>query len=355
MIHVVIMAGGSGTRFWPLSRKSHPKQFLKIGSEQPLLYQAAERVLALTGWERLMVVASGEHARPIRKILPEMPKQNLILEPRARNTAPAIALAALEISMRDPDGIMIVLPSDHVIRPAGRFRKLLRAACSVARSGSLVTLGVTPRRPETGFGYIRTGRKSREMSGYDVFEVDGFEEKPDLPEAIEYLQAGNYYWNSGMFVFSTQSILSAFSVHMPKLYEGLQAIQAARKRDRPAITRALFDDIRSLSIDYGIMEKASNIQMLPCDLIWSDVGSWAALPEVTKRDASDNVISGDILAIDSQGCVIQAETQLVACVGLRDMIVVETPGAILVCPLSESQTVRRVVDQLRRNNRLEVL
>ncbi len=355
MIHAVIMAGGSGTRFWPASRKARPKQFLTIAGKQTMLGQTAQRVLPLCGWERINVVASQIHARPIRRILPEMPRENLLLEPRPRNTAPAIGLAALEVSMRDPEGILVVLPADHVIRPAGRFRKLIRAACTAARSGALVTLGVRPSRPETGYGYIQAGRKLHRAGGIHVHEVQGFTEKPDHPRALEYLEAGNYFWNSGMFVFTAEAILRALSSHMPELYRGLQRVREARCRDRKTLLKRLFDRIEGISIDYGVMEKAGNIQMLPCDMFWSDVGSWAALPEVVDLDASGNVCQGDVLAIDSRGCVIHSSGRLVACLGLQDMVVVETPQAVLVCPVSEAQSVRQIVEELRRNRRGDVL
>jgi mannose-1-phosphate guanylyltransferase len=355
MIHTVIMAGGSGTRFWPASRKKNPKQFLSIVGDESMLGQTAERLLPLCGWDRMNVVASGVHVAGIRRILPDMPRENLLLEPRPRNTAPAIGLAALEISMRDPDGIMVVLPADHIIRPPGKFRKLIRAAATVAREGTLVTLGVRPTRPATGYGYIRAGHKIRQVGANDVFGVQGFTEKPDHPQALKYLNAGNYFWNSGMFVFSAAAILQALAAHMPKLYSGLEQVRNAPKRSRKATLKKVFDRLKGVSIDYGVMEKAGNIQMLPCDVSWSDVGSWAALPEVIKPDANGNLCKGDVLAIDSQGCVLQADKRLVACVGVQNLVVVETPDAILVCPVGEAQSVKQIVEELKRKKRDDVL
>jgi len=212
MIYAMIMAGGSGTRFWPLSKAARPKQFLPIGTDEPLLRATAERVLPLADWKGLLVVASSKHVPNIRKILPKLPRKNMIVEPRPRNTAPAIGLAAMEVLDRDPDGILVVLPSDHIIRPPGRFRKLIKAACSEAKTGALVTLGIVPSRPETGYGYIQTGRELRKVSEWQVYEVQGFTEKPDQPRAQEYLQAGTYYWNSGMFIFRADVIMKAFGL-----------------------------------------------------------------------------------------------------------------------------------------------
>ncbi len=351
MIYSLIMAGGSGTRFWPLSRESLPKQFLPIGGQQPLLRSTAERVLPISGWEGILVVASKKHTPHIRRILPELPRQNLIVEPRPRNTAPAIGLGAATVAARDPEGVLVVLPSDHVIKPPGKFRSLIKAACVEARSGAMVTLGVVPSRPETGFGYIQTGKELGKSGGVAVFDVHGFTEKPDLPRAMGYLQSGSYYWNSGMFIFTAQAILQELAQHMPVLHRGLQRAFAGKVRERGAVLQRLFNRIEGESIDYGVMEKSSSIHMLPCDLFWSDVGSWAALPEVADLDESGSVIEGDVLNLNSQNCILHSEGRLVACVGLQDLVVVETPDAVLVSPVKEAQQVKRVVEELRRRKR----
>lgn len=355
MIHTVIMAGGSGTRFWPVSRKTHPKQFLSIAGDDSMLGQTAARILPLCGWERTYTVSSPLHSRSIRKILPLMPRKNLLLEPIPKNTAPAIGLAAALINERDPDATMVVLPADHVIHPAGRFRKLLRIASKVAQSGALVTLGVKPTHPETGYGYIHALSSTAKLSGVDVFKVKSFVEKPDLSTARRYFKSGKYYWNSGMFVFSTNAILDAIARHMPSLHKGLTKIVDASAKRKKAVMSEVFDGLESISIDYGVMEKASSIQMLPCDVFWSDVGSWDALPEVSKADADGNVVSGDTVLIDSKGCVVQSKSRIVACVGCDDMVVVETKDAILVCPVDKAQDVRKIVAALRKSHRDDIL
>ena len=356
MIHVVIMAGGSGTRFWPASTKADPKQFLAIGSTDSMLSQTAQRVLSLCGWEGLHVVASDQHAQPIRGILPQMPKNNLIVEPSPRNTAPAIGLSALEVSLKDPQGVLVVLPADHIIKPAAEFQKLIKAACEAARAEeALVTLGVVPTRPETGYGYICSGEKVSVVAQTDVFRVEGFREKPDRKTAQEYLKAGNYYWNSGMFVFSAQAILNAIEAHMPRLSHLLTQMKTADEAARRRVLEEQFPQVEAISIDYAVMEKATNIRMLPCNLSWNDVGSWAALPDVLEHDAFDNVCLGDTLLIDSRGCVIQSNRRLVACVGMEDVIVVETDKAVLVCPKDRAQDVKKIVETLKEQKRDELL
>jgi mannose-1-phosphate guanylyltransferase len=355
MIHALIMAGGSGTRFWPLSTESMPKQFLAIGGKKPLLRVTAERILPMCGWEGLLIGASKKHVPAIRRILPELPKNNIILEPRPRNTAPAIALAAEEVAHRDKDGIMIVLPSDHIIRPAGAFRKVMRAACKQAKTGALVTLGIVPTHPETGFGYIRAGRRLGLLGGSEVFEVECFTEKPNLNIAKSYLKSGEYYWNSGMFIFQAQAILEECALHMPALARGLKNIRATKKQDRAKKLKGLFDRIDGISIDYGVMEKSDRINVIPCDVFWSDVGSWAALPEVSPVDRAGNFTRGDVLAINSRNCVIRSEKRLIACVGVEDLVIVETPDAVMVCPKDSTQKVKKIVEELRYRKRNDVL
>lgn len=355
MNFAMIMAGGSGTRFWPLSRSSKPKQFLPIGSNQPLLRATAERIVPWCGWEGLMVVASRKYIPSIRSILPELKKENLIVEPKPLNTAPAIGLAVMEVLDRDPDGVLVVLPADHIIRPAGKFRRLINAACRQAHSGSLVTLGVPPSRPETGYGYIHAGEQIRKNKNWPVYNVLGFTEKPDLKRAKQYVRSGQYFWNSGMFIFRADVMMTAFEQHMPSLFSGLDRARKTTNKKRASMIRKLFDVIRPQSIDFGVMEKASSIHMLPCDCFWSDVGSWAALPEVKKPDRYRNITQGDVLAIDSEGCILHAEKRMLACVGIKDLIVVETPHAILVCPAEQAQRVKQIVEELKRRKRKDVL
>lgn len=349
------MAGGSGTRFWPLSLSSCPKQFLPIGSEQPLLRATAERIIPWCGWEGLLVVASRRYSPSIRKLLPELDKRNLIIEPRARNTAAAIGLAVLEVLDRDSKGTLVVLPSDHIIRPENRFRSLIRAAAKQAQSQAIMTLGIPPARPEVGYGYIHTGEKVTTVMRRPVHKVLGFTEKPNLKRARQYLRSGRYFWNSGMFIFRADVMMEAFERHMPRLHAGLEKAGRHAGRKRTMIINRLFDTIESQSIDFGVMEKTPNIQMIPCDCFWSDVGSWAALPEVQKPDRNNNLIRGDVLALDTEGCIVHAEKRLIACVGVKDLIVVETPHALLVCPVDQAQRVKQIVEELKRKGRSDAV
>jgi mannose-1-phosphate guanylyltransferase len=355
LIYAVIMAGGSGTRFWPLSRRGRPKQFLAVGGKSPLLRATAERVLPLCGWERLLVVATASIQRPIRRLLPELLRQNLIIEPCSRNTAPAIGLASALLRERDPQALLMALPADQVVHPAGQFRSLLRAACAEAATGALVTLGVTPTRPETGFGYIEVGKMLRRRKGRPVYQVVAFREKPELPRAVEYVKDGRHFWNAGIFVFRAERMLDEIERHLPRLHAGLKSLLGTPAGRRPALLKKLFSGLQSVSIDYGIMEKTDDIQMIPCSLAWSDVGSWAAFLEVEKKDAFGSAVRGDVVSINCRNCVLQSEKRLLACIGIKDLVVVETADAVLVCPLSEAQAVRQLVEELARRKRREVL
>jgi mannose-1-phosphate guanylyltransferase len=348
-LYPVIMAGGSGTRFWPLSRKARPKQFLPLASKNPLITDTAARLKGLASVKDIFVVCGPLHAKAAAKLVKGLPRKNLLVEPVARNTAPAIALAAVHVAARDPEGILVVLPSDHHVADVPGFRQTLEAAASVAAQGHLVTLGIKPHRPETGYGYIQVGG-SLDGGGR---QVRAFREKPDVETARRYLESGEYLWNAGIFVFRADVILEAFGQHMPEMKKGLEALRkAVGKRTWPAVLKRVFPKLPSLSIDYGVMEKASNIAVLPGDFGWSDVGSFAAIPEVRAPDAQGNVISGDeAVVVDCQGCVVLADKRPVAVVGLTDVVVVDAGDALLVVPKDKSQDVRKVVEALKARKR----
>jgi len=348
-LYPVIMAGGSGTRFWPLSRKARPKQFLPLASRNPLITDTASRLKGLASVKDTFVVCGPLHARAAAKLVKGLPKKNLLVEPVARNTAPAIALAAVHVAAREPEGILVVLPSDHHVADVAGFRKTLEEAARVAAQGHLVTLGIKPNRPETGYGYIQVGGPLEDGGK----QVRAFREKPDVETARRYLESGEYVWNAGIFVFRADVILEAFAQHMPEMKKGLEALRkAAGKRTWPAVLKRVFPKLPSLSIDYGVMEKASNIAVLPGDFGWSDVGSFAAIPEVRAPDAQGNVVSGDeAVVVDCQGCVVLADKRPVAVVGLTDMVVVDAGDALLVVPKDKSQDVRKVVEALKARKR----
>ncbi len=351
-LYPVIMAGGSGTRFWPLSRKARPKQFLPLASSSPLITDTAARLKGLASVKDTFVVCGPLHAKAAARLVKGLPKKNLLVEPVARNTAPAIALAAVHVAARDPEGILVVLPSDHHVADVAGFKKTLAEAARIAQGGDIVTLGIKPHRPETGYGYIQVG-PPQEAGGN---KVQAFKEKPDAQTARTYVESGQYLWNAGIFVFRADTILEAFARHMPEMQKGLEALRkAVGKRTYPGVLKRVFPKLPSQSIDYGVMEKASNIAVLPGDFGWSDVGSFAAIPEVRPADEHGNVVSGEAVVVDSKGCVVLADKRPVAVVGLTDVVVVDAGDAILVVPKDKSQDVRKVVDALKARKREKYL
>jgi mannose-1-phosphate guanylyltransferase len=344
-LYPVVMAGGSGTRFWPLSRKAHPKQFLALATNRPLIVETVDRLKGLATPSRTYVVCGPVHARAVRRLLPRLPAANVVVEPIARNTAPAIGLATLHVQARDADGVLAVLPSDHHVSDVPGFRAVLERAAKVAASGALVTIGIRPTRPETGYGYIRVG----EPIDGKAARVRAFVEKPDAPTAAGYLSSGEYLWNGGIFVFTARAMRDAIARHLPELDSVLERIAPTIGTSRyAAALRKHFPRAPAISIDYGVMEKAREIAVVPGDFGWSDVGSFAALPEVRPADASGNVVVGKgAVLVDSGGCVVVGCGRPLGVVGLRDMVVVDSGDAVLVVPRDRSQDVRAVVQLLK--------
>ena len=347
-IFPVIMAGGSGTRFWPLSRQKRPKQFLPLASEQPLIVDTLERLPPLATAEQSYVVCGPVHAPSVRRLLPTLPKEHVIVEPVARNTAPAIGLAALHVAAKDPKGVLLVLPSDHHIANVKRFRETLKAAAALAADGLLTTIGITPTRPDTGYGYIHLGAPLADRKGQLAHRVQRFVEKPDYDRAQSYLASGDYLWNAGIFALRADVILDQIERHLPKLAAALAAIRPTL--GKPTYKRTLarhFPDAEPISIDYGVMERAAEIACVPGDFGWSDVGSFAALPDVRRVDANGNVAQGEAALVDCHGCVVVGGDRVIAGVGLRDLIIVDAGDAILVVPKDRAQDVRQAVDALK--------
>lgn len=355
MIQVLILAGGSGTRFWPLSRRRRAKQFLAISGTESLLRLTARRVLPLCGWEGLWVVAGADQAARVRQELPELSRHNILAEPRARNTAAAIALGAAAAGKRDPDGVLAVLPADHMLRPVERFRSLLRAAAAAARDGGIVTFGIRPTRAETGYGYIQAGAPLHATPAGPVWRVRRFVEKPDRVRAERFLRRGGYYWNSGMFVFGLPTLHQELARHLPPLARFLERLERLPRRRWGAFLRRAYPGLPSISIDYGVMEKSSAVRMLSCDCAWSDVGSFSALAELGPTDSAGNWVRGQVLALDCRGCVLRSERRLLACLGLAEVIAIETPDAVLVCPREHAQGVQRLVRELARRGQRRLL
>ncbi len=356
----VIMAGGSGTRFWPLSRETMPKQLLKLGGNDTLIQETVGRILPLIPREDVFIVTNHGLADDLDQQLSSRFggawDSNLIFEPLARNTAPALGLSALHLNRIDPDAVMVVLSADHAIRREEQFLRLIRVAAAAAQQDYLVTLGIKPNRPETGYGYIKAGALIEDPGIKGVYAVNAFVEKPDQKTAQTYLTNGNYYWNSGMFVWKVKTFLAELEKHQPAMYQGLMEIQNSIGTDRETeVVTSVFQKLKSISIDYAVMEKTDKAAMVPADIEWSDVGSWAALDEVLDKDASGNIISGNVIDLGSSNSVIYAEKRLVATIGLRDAIVVDTPDATLVCGKENAQDVKKIVEELKKRKAEEHL
>lgn len=350
----VIMAGGSGTRFWPLSRRLRPKQLLALGgSPRSLLADTVARIAPLIPPERVIVVTAEHLADATRAELPDVPRENVLAEPTGRNTAPCVGWAAAHVRRRDPEGAIAVLAADHHIGDEAGFLAILRRALDAAREGELVTVGITPTRPETGYGYLELG----EAIGEGVFRARRFVEKPNRARAEQFLAAGSYLWNSGMFFFRADAVLAAIRAHLPGLGEALERFDRAAAEGREdALVRAEYGALPSISIDHGVMEKAERVAVVPGDFGWSDVGSWTTAWELAPKDAQGNAARAGDVRIDAEGCYVRApEAKTVALVGVRDLVVVDTEDALLVVPRERAQDVRAIVDELKRRGASEKL
>ncbi len=349
----VFLCGGAGTRLWPLSRTLHPKQFLPLVNDANLLVQTLHRTVGLSCAAGSLVVCNEAHRFMAAAALEEggTHASTILLEPEGRNTAPAIAVAALEATRLDDDPLLLVLAADHVILDTPAFKEAVLLAEAVAASGQLVTFGIVPTRPEVGYGYIRAGASA----GNGIFEVAGFIEKPPLEAAINYVDSGQYYWNSGMFVFSARRYLDELRAVRPDIFSAAQLAYSKSVRDQNFVTLDAnsFLSCPAESIDKAVMESASSVAMVPLDAGWSDIGSWAALYDVTEHDRFGNAVRGDVLLEDTEASYVYSNHALVATVGVKDLIVVSTADAVLVAGKQHSQGVSRIVKQLSDLQRSE--
>ncbi len=355
-LYAVIMAGGAGTRFWPLSRRSRPKQLLPLLAGRSLLAATAARLRPLAPPSRTLVVTGAEVAAAVRAELPELPPGNLLVEPAGRDTAACIGWVAWRLAAAHPEAVMVVVPSDHVIPDAAAFRRALAAAAATAHArGGLVTIGLRPTRPETGYGYLELGEASGAAGGHEVFRVARFVEKPAREVAEAMLAERRFRWNGGMFAWTVAAIRDAIRTHLPGLAAGLDAMMAdaAAIGEDAAVTRH-FPALERVSIDFGVMEKAREVWAVAVDFEWSDVGSWLGLAEVLAP-AGGEVRLGDVLAADTAGTVLVSDGPLVAAVGVRDLVVVATRDAVLVVPREQCQRVRELVEALRAAGRTDLL
>jgi mannose-1-phosphate guanylyltransferase len=358
MLYAVIMAGGAGTRFWPLSRSSTPKHLLTIVSDKPLIADCVERFEGLLPSQNLFIVTTAEQATAIRSLLPQLPPANIIVEPEGRDTAACIGLAALIVRRRDPEAVMAVLPSDHVISPLSRFiATLLAAEKKVLRDNGLVTFGVVPSWPNTGMGYINRGELVEVIDGCKVFRLRQFREKPSVEVAQQYIDTGEYYWNSGIFVWKAQTILREIGEFMPEHAKLLSTIEAALDTpDEEKVTRETYAKFRRTSIDFGVMEKARDVYVIEVDYEWDDVGSWTAIPKHHPLDLHGNTVLADFEGLDAKDCIIVGGPgHLITAVGVEKLIIVHTPDATLVVSLDKAGEVKRLVEKLKQKGRTDVL
>lgn len=357
-VSILIMAGGKGERFWPRSRADLPKQFLRLRGAGTLLQETFRRARCLVQADRVFVVTPAAYRGLILGQLPELPPDNLILEPLGRDTAPCIGLGAVCMEQRDPEAVMIVLPADHAIGDEPRFLSVLAAAARTAAGGEhLVTIGITPTRPETGYGYIQCGEALAVEGGRQVLAVRRFAEKPALEQALAFFASREYLWNSGMFAWKVSTIRRMISIHLPWLDEGLERIAAARRSGVEGVVEREFAAFPSISIDRGLLERAANVVVVPGDFGWDDVGSWASLERVHAPDDQGNVIDGLVLALDTRESILctrpgelsaSAPDRLVVTYGVRGLLVVDTPDVLLVADKGRSADLKQVVGELRR-------
>ncbi|MFA6433332.1 MAG: mannose-1-phosphate guanylyltransferase/mannose-6-phosphate isomerase [Elusimicrobiales bacterium] len=359
----IILAGGSGTRLWPVSRYGLPKQFIKLNGGKSLLCSTVERLAAVLPLKDIFVITNEDYRfhvqEDLKAVSPDI-EHNIILEPVGRNTAPAIALVMKYCAEKlkcAKDEVIFICPSDHIIQPVEKFARYARQAETAAKAGSIVTFGIKPVRPETGYGYIKTGaaaggRTDRagvlKSSAYgELYHVARFAEKPDQETAEKYVKDGNYYWNSGMFAFTIGTMLSQFKAHSPAISRRMGLTLARMTAD--------FKNMPAISIDYAVMEKSKKAAVLPIDLLWSDVGSWDSLPEVIKPDADGNVKVGDVIALDTAKTIVLGENRLISTIGVKDLIIIDTADALLVAHRGQAQRVKEVVELLKERKRKEVV
>ncbi|MEW6418734.1 MAG: mannose-1-phosphate guanylyltransferase/mannose-6-phosphate isomerase [Nitrospirota bacterium] len=365
----LILAGGSGTRLWPLSRKNYPKQFLRLSGNQSLLQQTVERLCGVMLPEDIIVVTNNEYKFHVKSDLDALfntrssPLTNIILEPESRNTAPAIVLGVkycLEKLDCDRDEVLFISPSDHIIKPVDKFMEYIKQADEVAKQGHIITFGIKPTRPETGYGYIKIknppsppfskggmGGFSGEITSHGYFKAERFTEKPDTDTAKQYIKEGNYYWNSGMFAFSINTIINEFEKHATGIKEMFDM------SFDEAVSN--FDQMPDISIDYAVMEKSDRLVMLPLDLYWNDIGSWDSLFDILDKDKNGNVKTGDVITINTRNSLIIGSKRLISTIGIKDCLIVETDDAMLITKRGHAQKVKEVINKLKSEDRKEAL
>jgi mannose-1-phosphate guanylyltransferase len=353
-MYALILAGGVGTRLWPRSRANLPKQLLALTGDRTMVQATVNRVLPIVPIENIFFATNQEYGSLIEEQIPGIPRSNIIEEPSARNTAPCVGLGALHIQQLDPEAVMASLHADHFIADEAGFRRALLVAEEVARQGYLVTLGITPTRPETGYGYVQRDSELGCYNDHLVYRVNRFLEKPDLATAERFLASGEYYWNSGIFIWQVSTLMRAFNDYLPEFYSQLGRISRAIENGESI--EAIWQTISPKSIDVGIMEQAEKVAVVPVDIGWSDVGSWAAIYEISQTDENNNVVlATEHISIDTRGSLIQGNGRLIATIGLEDVVIVDSGDALLVCAKDKAQDIKKVVGWLEENSRFDLL
>ena len=356
-VRAVIMAGGVGTRFWPLSRKKKPKQFLPVISDQTMIEETVSRLLPLISPSHIYTIANQDQTQTIQKLLPSIPQENLLVEPMGKNTAPSLLLATAAVYLENPEAAVIALPADHLIKDTERFLKKLEAGAQAVLDGEhLVTFGIPPSYPATGYGYIQFSRSdSQDISQEIFYPVQRFKEKPNLEQAKDFLDKGNNFWNSGMFIWQAKVFPEKLEQYAPDLYPYWKKMVEALKEGDESMLFSIYQDIPSISIDYALMEKAKPVWMCVGDFGWSDVGAWSSLSDIWTKDSHGNSLRGENIVLDSENCLLYSPDKLTALVGLRDLIVVDTEDTLLICRKDMDQKVKDIVETLKKKEKKEYL
>jgi len=356
-MYCIVMAGGSGTRFWPKSREDKSKQFLTVFGKKSLIQSTVARFKPIISPDQIYIIAKESQKENIKTQLPEIPLENVILEPIGRDTAPCIGLASLFIHEKDPEAVAVVTPSDHLIRKETLYRKTIQTAAKLAtRKDGFVTVGIVPERPATGYGYIQINSKKEWIDRVPVYCVKTFAEKPNLATAKRFLESGDFYWNSGIFVFKVQVLLKAIQTYLPDLYDGLMEIRKSMNKSGYHKTlKKVYQEIKGISIDYGIMEKTKEVYLLKGRFSWNDLGNWEQIYRLSPKDKDGNVILGNSLLLNTKSSYVDSSDNFVALVGLENVVVVQEGNSTLVCSREHVEDVKKMLELMKRKKQIEYL
>jgi len=351
MNHVVIMCGGSGSRFWPISRKVYPKQFLKTVGEKTMIQLTVDRISRFIPLENIYMVTNNSYVKTIREQVPQVFEENLIIEPQIKETAACIGYSAVKLLKKDPEAVMIVLPSDHYIENEERFIETLKQGIEIAGSDNcLVTMGIKPSRPETAYGYIETGKKIDRLLKVPTYKIKRFTEKPNREKAQEFIDKGTYLWNSGMFIWKAAVLLRQYKKFLPEMYQSLKRMSDhIGNPGESRIVEEEYDKIDGISIDYGILEKTWDVYVMESSFFWDDIGNWTALERYMDKDENGNSIKGGHKVLDSRNCILYGNKRLIAALGVEDLIIVETDDVVLVCKKDRDQDIKLLTKELLKD------